>query len=172
MVGTLFTGMGAATIACLIVGIVLLVAELFTPGFGGFGVTGLLALLASLILRVALDPTDNVVAHFFLMLAFEMIIILILAAIFFVALKKGWLNKTALIETKSAVPVGLTDGTRDYMFLMGKSGVTATVLRPAGIAVIDGKRYDVVTEGDFIDAERDITVGAVEGGRIVVRRVE
>jgi membrane-bound serine protease (ClpP class) len=146
------------------------VAELFTPGFGGFGVTGLLALLASLILRVTLDPTDNPVAHFFLLFAFEIIIILVLAVFFFIALKKGWLNKTALIENKSAVPVGLTDGTADYMFLVGKTGSAITVLRPAGIAVIDGKRYDVVAEGEFIDAEAELIVDSVEGGRIVVKR--
>jgi membrane-bound serine protease (ClpP class) len=144
---------------------------MFTPGFGGFGITGLLSLVAALILRVTLDSTNNPVAHFFLMFAFELLIFIVLAAAFLIAVKKGWLNKTFIVETKSAVPVGITDGTADYIFLVGKSGTAVTVLRPAGIAVIDGKRYDVVTDGEFIAADETVTVDCVEGGRIVVKRV-
>ena len=45
------------------------------------------------------------------------------------------------------------------------------MLRPAGIAEIDGERLDVVSEGDLIDANETIVVTRVDGNRIVVRQV-
>jgi membrane-bound serine protease (ClpP class) len=53
---------------------------------------------------------------------------------------------------------------------LGKSGASLTPLRPAGIADIDGRRVDVVSEGEFIDSGVPITVIRVDGNRIVVRR--
>ena len=58
----------------------------------------------------------------------------------------------------------------DMKVLLGKSGQTRSVLRPAGIADFDGVRLDVVTEGEFIEAGEPVTITRVEGGRIVVRR--
>ncbi|MFP4255943.1 MAG: NfeD family protein [Desulfosalsimonas sp.] len=52
----------------------------------------------------------------------------------------------------------------------GKEGTAATDLRPAGTAVIEGKRLDVVTRGDYIEKDSQIKVSSVEGGRIVVRK--
>lgn len=57
--------------------------------------------------------------------------------------------------------------TSDYV---GKQGIVATNLRPAGTAIIDGKRVDVVTRGDYIEEGPEIRVTAVEGARIVVRK--
>lgn len=53
---------------------------------------------------------------------------------------------------------------------IGKQGTAATNLRPAGTAIIDGKRVDVVTRGDYIEKGAEIKVNAVEGARIVVRK--
>jgi len=45
------------------------------------------------------------------------------------------------------------------------------VLRPACIAEIEGKRVDVVSEGELIDAGQIVEVAHVDGNRIVVRRI-
>lgn len=52
--------------------------------------------------------------------------------------------------------------------LVGKEGVTHTALRPAGIAVIEGRKVDVVTAGAFV--EKDVRVQVVDsaGNRVVV----
>jgi len=52
--------------------------------------------------------------------------------------------------------------------LVGKHGTTQSPLRPSGIALIDGKRVDVVSEGEFIDRDTAIEVTHTEGARIVV----
>lgn len=53
--------------------------------------------------------------------------------------------------------------------LLGKSGTTITALRPAGTAVFDGKRTDVVTEGGFVEKGQPVTVVGIEGLRVIVR---
>ena len=55
--------------------------------------------------------------------------------------------------------------------LVGSEGVAQTVLRPSGMAVIDGNRLDVDAESGMIAAGSPIKVVAVEGTRIVVRQV-
>ncbi|MBD3314305.1 MAG: serine protease [Chitinivibrionales bacterium] len=55
--------------------------------------------------------------------------------------------------------------------LKGKEGTALTALRPSGKAKIEGKRYDVVSGGDYVDAGAAIKVTIVDGNRIVVRKV-
>jgi len=55
--------------------------------------------------------------------------------------------------------------------LMGRSGMAVSFLRPAGHALIDGERIDVLTEGEFIAAGTPIRVVRVEGSRIFVEPI-
>lgn len=57
----------------------------------------------------------------------------------------------------------------DNRALLGARGTSHSSLRPAGIAVIEGHRVDVVTRGDMIAAGRPVEVIEVEGNRIVVK---
>jgi membrane-bound ClpP family serine protease len=56
--------------------------------------------------------------------------------------------------------------------LKGVRGTTVTPLRPAGIALIGGRRVDVVTEGDFIPAGALVEVVLDEAYRRVVQAIE
>lgn len=53
--------------------------------------------------------------------------------------------------------------------LLNQTGTTLTRLRPSGTALINGRRVDVVSDGNFLDAGQPIKVIAVEGLRVVVR---
>jgi len=55
--------------------------------------------------------------------------------------------------------------------LLDQTGKALTPLRPSGMAVINGKRIDVVTEGPFIEPGTAVKVVAVEGMRVIVRSV-
>src|SRR5262245_55080455 len=52
--------------------------------------------------------------------------------------------------------------------LVGKEGVAATSLRPAGIATFGTRRVDVVTRGEHLPAGAAIRVLKVEGNRVIV----
>ncbi len=60
----------------------------------------------------------------------------------------------------------------DHTGLIGKEGVALSPLRPAGVALIEGNRVDVVTEGEFIEQNTPIRVLGVEGTRVIVTRKE
>ena len=55
--------------------------------------------------------------------------------------------------------------------LLEQTGTALTPLRPAGAALIKGKRVDVVTEGQMIERGTPVRVVAVEGMRVVVRGI-
>jgi membrane-bound serine protease (ClpP class) len=56
--------------------------------------------------------------------------------------------------------------------LAGTQGVTYTALRPAGVAIINGRRVDVVSPGYFIDQNVKVQVIEITGNRVVVRELE
>jgi len=55
--------------------------------------------------------------------------------------------------------------------LIGRTGTAETPLRPAGRGEIDGRRWDVVSDGSYIEAGESFRVVRVEGPRIVVTGV-
>lgn len=56
--------------------------------------------------------------------------------------------------------------------LLNQTGTALTPLRPSGMALINQRRVDVVTEGSLIDRGTAIKVVAIEGLRVVVRAID
>ncbi|MDP2897151.1 MAG: NfeD family protein [bacterium] len=56
--------------------------------------------------------------------------------------------------------------------LIGKEGIALSFLRPSGIAEIDGKRVNVIAEGEFIERDTWIRVSELKDNQLVVHRVE
>ena len=54
---------------------------------------------------------------------------------------------------------------------VGHEGVAQTVLRPAGMALIDGKRLDVEAESGMIESGSPIKIVAVQKNRLVVKKI-
>ena len=55
--------------------------------------------------------------------------------------------------------------------LLNHAGTALSPLRPAGTVLMDGKRVDVVTEGQMVEKGAPVRVVAVEGMRVVVRGI-
>ncbi|MNV75137.1 hypothetical protein D3C71_1684050 [compost metagenome] len=145
-----------------IVGLVMMVLELFVPSFGILGVLGSISLVAGVV-RAAYSFTH---ALFSLGIAFgAAVVVIILVAMAFK--ERGIWNRFILSDSLSKdqgfVPV------REKLELVGMTGVSLTPLRPSGTAMIGNERVDVVTEGGFIAINRPISVVMVEGSRIVVK---
>ncbi|MEG1612883.1 MAG: NfeD family protein [Clostridia bacterium] len=165
----LFAEMGIPAAICLAVGIVFIIIEIFSPGFGFFGISGVILLIVGIILRVAQGGSGNPLAQLLMLILITSIILIVAFIIMSKSAKKGWLSRTPIIMSDAAVPTGITGGTNDYSLLIGKEGVAVTTLRPSGIATIDGERRDVVAEGSYIANGSPIIVSKIEGVRIVVR---
>ena len=74
--------------------------------------------------------------------------------------------------TVALTPDTTTSVDRRIGDLVGRQGVTLTPLRPAGMALIEGRKVDVVTMGDFLEKDVPIRVVDNSGNRVVVRQVE
>lgn len=148
---------------CLILGFVFVTIELFTPGFGVPGITGLALLLVGVIVAA-----DSVLEGILL----TIIIVLVLCLLFTIAVRsasKGALARSPLIlNTATAKQDGFTSGD-DMAYFLGHEGVVTTVLRPVGTADFEGVKLDVVAEGEFIESGARVKVVRVEGRKIVVR---
>ena len=149
----------------MLVGVGLLVFEMYVPGFGAPGISGIALLVLSFIL---LKPT----------LAQGLVLFAILAAILCVALSiclysasKGRLSKSKLVLNDVAVPADSAEN-NDLNYFIGREGVTHTALRPAGIGEFDGVKLNVVSDGEFIAQGRNIRVLSVQGNRIVVQETD
>ena len=59
----------------------------------------------------------------------------------------------------------------DHSQLLNQVGEAFTDLRPSGKANIQEQRVDVVTEGVFLEKGNSVKVIAIEGQRIVVRKI-
>ena len=65
---------------------------------------------------------------------------------------------------------GVSSQSSELENYVGTQGNAVTDLRPAGIAVINGKRVDAVTRGEYLEKNTAIIVTAVTGNQIVVRK--
>lgn len=147
-------------VAALVAGCALLCFECFIPGFGIAGITGALLCLFGII---ALVPYIGWYVVFVIMF----IALIVLAVIYFFAKSadQGW--NPFILNAKSSKEEGFS-ANDDNTDLIGKSGIAITDLRPSGIAEIDGKRIDVVTDGAFIKKETKVFVSDIQGRRIIV----
>lgn len=147
------------------VGVVLLIIEGLIPGFGVFGISGILCLLGSL--YFILGATAQAAA-----LVGGLLLVLVLLGLWLIRRGPGsWLGRQVTLHLRSTAAQGYT-GSQERQDLLGKTGVAQTVLRPSGRALIDGELVDVITEGEFYETGTAVRVVAVTGGRTVVRKEE
>lgn len=156
------------TIICLVIGLVMLVIELFTPGIGAAGATGLVALIAVVVMQLGWGNPR--VALYIIAIS---LLIIILALIWIIrSLQRGRLSKSFLVLNEQVDGTSVPDVASAKSDLVGKSGVALTPLRPAGIAEIEGKRVDVMTDGAFLAKGCRVTVLKAEGMHILVSEAE
>ncbi|NLM41348.1 MAG: nodulation protein NfeD [Firmicutes bacterium] len=158
--------MGWEAILLFFVGLLLLILELFViPGFGIAGILGILGVMGSIIL-----------AFGDLQLALINLSVVLVATIAVVVLLWKRITQSRLwkriVLSHSETPQAGYRAPADFSHLVGKQGMAITPLRPSGTCLIDGQRYDVVSDGGFISANTKVEVVFTEGTRVVVREVK
>lgn len=154
-------------------GIVLLLIEAFViPGFGIAGVLGIIALLGALMMSTVGDgATMQALISAASRLGISLVIALVASLAILRYLPKTRVGRHLVLSTDLTAESGFTSEPLAEHDLVGKLGIAVSPLRPAGIADIDGKRVDVVSDGEFIEAGQPIRVDHVDGNRVVVRHV-
>ncbi len=161
-------------------GVCLLVEFLVLPGFGVFGVTGILLVLASIVMASQtyghLGPNMSDSQQTFQTLKIfgtavaGMVVTAFMIARFLpqIPLFNDMILTPPSADTAPRLKPELVVGTHN---LVGQSGVTLTLLRPSGKAEINGQLVDVMSEGGFIPEGSPVEVVECSGNRIVVRKV-
>ncbi len=159
---------GAMWIPCLILGILgiaLLITEMFLPGFGVSGICGVLCLIAvSVIQFLTNKPLPATLVTVVLG-----VILIVMVVLFMRSMKNGLLFRSPIVLKDKIEADAVKITTESYDDLIGKPGTALTPLRPSGIALIDGKRYSVETQATFVDKDSAITVLSVDGTKITVQ---
>lgn len=157
-------GLSLFSIICFIAGFLLMIVEMFHPGFGFPGIIGGMLL----ILGIVLGAKSLIQA---LIMLIVILAILGLALTFVLrAVAKGKLSKSLILEESQNKETGYI-GNQDLDYFLDQEGTAVTVLRPSGIGEFNGIKLDVVSEGEFIHKDEKIKIIKVEGRRIVVKQL-
>ena len=179
-------------IILFLVGMISLALELFVfPGFGVFGMSGVLLVLTSIVLA---SHTFVWPSHDYEYREMGYTLIQVLAAMVSVGLGAvglaryfpsmplfnrlvlkpepwvGLAEESSDYETESRKPA--FEGVESLAYLIGESGRTTTMLRPLGKARFGSLLIDVKTDGDFIEPDSLIEVIEVQGNRVIVRKLD
>ncbi|MFQ5730953.1 MAG: NfeD family protein [Planctomycetaceae bacterium] len=175
---------GWLEVVLFVLGLACIAIEVFViPGFGVFGVSGGILILSSLVLASQtfgnIEPNADMtlLAQTLGKLAISIVLVVVLAmALSRILPRIPLFNRLVLASSHVENVAALGPQLRpEYVdagaALVGQRGETVSVLRPAGKAQIDDKLLDVVSDGPYIPAGRDVEVVSVSGNRIVVRAV-
>ena len=155
-------GLNVGGVILLLVGIALIVVEMVIPGFGIAGLSGGAAVIAGLIVS-----SKSFGAAMFSLAIVVLLLCIAALIVFKVVFGKG--RKNSKLVLNDSITGGSTDiSALDAKDIIGKDGTTLTALRPSGIAMIDGKRLDVLAEGEYIEKGEAVKVTAIQGLRISV----
>ena len=141
-------------------GVVVLLAEIFIPSGGMLGVIAAGLFVYSLF--IVFNDISITTGFFFLFIDF-----IALTSIIYWGIKLIGRSPAALIKTLSSQE-GVTSQDSSMESLLGKTGVTLADLRPSGLALIEGHRLDVISQGEYIKKESQIIVHKVTGNQIIV----
>lgn len=150
----------ALVVTLILVGLGLLFLEVILPGMIA-GIIGFFCVVSGVVyayMELGLRPGNTVLLF--------TLVALIIGTILYIKFFPTSAMARLFISTRT---IGNVDAEKPQ--LLGQSGTAFTALRPAGTALINGQRIDVVTEGGFIEKGAPVKVVAVEGMRVVVRTI-
>jgi len=177
---------GGLELILFILGMVLLGIEIFViPGFGVFGVSGILMTVVSLVMASntfsGLSATESFEQSMGSLgsLAAALMVVIAVAAVL-----NRFLPSIPFINRLILTPPGYAANDSEGLLLKpsllsratvigpiraGMIGTTASSLRPTGKAMFGDKYVDVVSDGAYIDHDTKIEVIRIAGNRIIVR---
>lgn len=159
----LLISFSTVTIIFLIIGFLLIYLEMHIPGFGLPGILGFIFLVLAVVFTAK---------NIFQALLMALVILAILGVMLGIVLTffaKGKLFKPLILSHEQKSENGYISSS-DLDYLLGKKGITTTDLRPTGSLDIDGVKFDVISEGEFIPLGSEVKIFKVSGSKILVKR--
>ncbi|MCI8615992.1 NfeD family protein [Parablautia intestinalis] len=147
----------------LIAGFILIGVEMVVPGFGVPGISGIVCLMAGIFLT-ADSIEQGVLITVVVIVALGILMTIIMG---FLSQKK--FKSPIILDTdvKAGVPIDSSDLT----YLLGKEGVAATDLKPAGKGDFEGVELDIFSEGQYIKKGTRIVISKVNQKKLMVKEL-
>lgn len=147
-----------------LVGVAVIIAEFIVP------TAGILAMVSMVIFGYSIY---YVFAHASTSAGITFIIVdLLMIPVLVVIGFKMLASSSATLRNSLDNKDGAVSQPEEWSALVGKEGTSQNALHPAGTAMIEGIKYDVVSKGDFIEKGKPIVVVAIDGNRIVVKKTD
>jgi membrane-bound ClpP family serine protease len=162
-------------IGLIILGFILLAAEVFIPSGGVLFVLALVSLIVGIgMIFFIPESRGGGVTAGLVTVAIVFVLIPVVVGIAFYYWPKTPLGKRFILAapepqeepTQQAFP-----SRADYSTLKGQIGRAVSPLRPSGIVLIQGRRIDAETEGVYVEAGQYVRVVDARPGYVVVRPV-
>lgn len=168
-VGSLFVDMHWVVILLLCLGVIFCIVEAIIPGFGFFGIAGMLCEVAGVVVHAIFSGSAVQVLFLVLIIA---LVALILALIFVNSAKHGLLSKSAIVENKTALPKDFKEKAENELkSLIGKEGLTLTECKPVGKIRIGQESYEAHSIGAVIMKGEVIKVVDIQDARIMIDKL-
>lgn len=162
------------------IGVVLLAIEIFVvPGFGFFGISGIVLIFTSLALAMVDNdgfnftlPDVTSIIHALILVSFSSLLGLVLS--YYLSKKLFATNSMfnlALSSTQNR-DQGFGIDIEDYKNVIGELGIAHTVLRPSGRIKVDNKLFDAVSVSGFIDKNDQVKVLSYENAQLLVKKIK
>ena len=145
-----------------ILAVVVVIAEFILPSMGLLTVMALG--LFGFSLYLVFSQASSMTGFIFVIVDVCMVPVLIIVGVKMLAASPVTL-RSSLKSDKGAL-----SQPPEWADLIGVTGEAVTDLHPSGSARFNGKRYDVVSRGDYIQKGTSVSVLSVEGNRIVVKQ--
>ena len=162
-------------ILLFLAGVLLLIVEVFViPGFGVFGIAGIILMIAGLFLGLISDLPlidGDILAMAVMQLAGAFVLSGIMIFLLAKTLPKTKIWNKLILKDNINAKSGYTSN-KKFAHLLKKEGKALTDLRPAGTVIINDRRYDAVTQGEYIEKDNKIKVIEIEGSKIVVKKLD
>ena len=176
---------GWLEVVLFVLGLGCLGLEIFViPGFGVFGVSGILLVIASLVMAGhswTFDLATNIEELTWqtgqVMLSLGIVLGLGIAIARFLPSVPGFDSMvlgppgSGMNEPRLRLPESIPEREFGDSVTIGDLGTAVTMLRPSGKARFSDRVVDVISEGPFILGNARLEIVAVTGNRIVVREV-
>jgi membrane-bound serine protease (ClpP class) len=165
-------------ILIFIAGIVLIILEVFViPGFGVAGVTGIVLVVVGLVLSLLANVRFDFsfIQMNTILEAVFVVILAIMGAIVlsFQSAKVLFTNPRfgmALAHTQNHAE-GYIAPDSSQQDLIGREGITFSMLRPGGKVMIDNDVYDAVCRESFIEKGNKVKVVAFQNAQLIVEPI-
>ena len=158
------TGLSIFVLLLFIGGLALIGLEMFVPG----GIVGTVGIITVVYAIIYVNKSTYYIA-------FILVVSLILAVILYYVNRNIFHKKLMFLDRLVLNDsISTEDGyvaSESRVELVGKKLKAYTDLRPAGVAILDNEKLDVVTDGDFIEKGNEVEIVRVEGMRIVVKKI-